>query len=105
MIISGGVNIYPAEIEAVLFQHPGVRDCIVIGVADAEMGEAVRAVVEPAEPVADEAAFAEELRVFCRERIARFKCPTSVVFMEQLPRLPTGKLSKRMLPDTVRATL
>jgi len=105
MIISGGVNIYPAEIEAVLFQHPGVRDCIVIGVADAEMGEAVRAVVEPAEPVADEAAFAEELRAFCRERIARFKCPTSVVFMEQLPRLPTGKLSKRMLPDTVRATL
>ena len=105
MIISGGVNIYPAEIEAVLFQHRGVRDCIVIGVTDPEMGEAVRAIVEPAEPVADEAAFAEELRAFCRERIARFKCPTSVVFMEQLPRLPTGKLSKRMLPDRVRATI
>ena len=103
MIISGGVNIYPAEIEAVLFQHPRVRDCIVIGVADPEMGEAVRAVVEPIAPVADEITFADELREFCRERIARFKCPTSVVFVEQLPRLPTGKLSKRMLPDAVRA--
>jgi acyl-CoA synthetase (AMP-forming)/AMP-acid ligase II len=104
MIISGGVNIYPAEIEAVLFQHPNVRDCIVIGVADPEMGEAVRAIVEPVSPVVEDA-FADELREFCRERIARFKCPTSVVFMEQLPRLPTGKLSKRMLPDSVRATI
>ena len=73
-----------------------------IGVPDAEMGGAVRAVVEPASPVADEDAFAEELRAFCRARIARFKCPTSVELMDQLPRLPTGKLSKRMLPDTVR---
>jgi acyl-CoA synthetase (AMP-forming)/AMP-acid ligase II len=102
MIISGGVNIYPAEIEAVLFQHPAVRDCIVIGVPDTEMGESVRAVVEPAAPVDDDDAFSAELQAFCRERIARFKCPTSVVLMEQLPRLPTGKLSKRMLPDSVR---
>ncbi|MFN8025609.1 MAG: AMP-binding protein [Acidimicrobiia bacterium] len=103
MIISGGVNIYPAEIEAVLFQHPGVRDCIVIGVPDDEMGEAVRAVIEPTAPVEDEAAFAAGVQEFCRARIARFKCPTSVVLMDTLPRLPTGKLSKRMLPDSVRA--
>jgi long-chain acyl-CoA synthetase len=79
-----------------------VRDVVVIGVPDREMGEAVRAVVEPAAPVADEDAFAQELRTLCRERIAHFKCPTSVVFMDELPRLPSGKLAKRMLPDDVR---
>ena len=102
MIISGGVNIYPREVEDVLVLHPGVRDVVVIGVPDAEMGESVRAVVEPAGPVADKDAFAQELRALCREHIAHFKCPTSVVFMDELPRLPSGKLAKRMLPDHVR---
>ncbi len=102
MIISGGVNIYPREVEDVLIGHPGVRDVVVIGVPDAEMGESVRAVVELAEPVTDEAVFGRELQEFCRAHIAHFKCPTSVVFLDQLPRLPTGKLAKRMLPDHVR---
>jgi long-chain acyl-CoA synthetase len=102
MIISGGVNIYPREIEDVLVVHPGVRDVVVIGVPDPEMGESVRAVVEPADPDADEEELAQELRELCRARVAHFKCPTSFAFMDELPRLPSGKLAKRMLPADVR---
>ncbi|HEX5946363.1 MAG TPA: acyl-CoA synthetase [Acidimicrobiales bacterium] len=103
MIITGGVNVYPREVEDALALHPAVADVAVIGVPHPDMGEAVRAVVQPASagPV-DEAATADELIAFCRERIAHFKCPTSVVFVEALPRLPSGKLAKRLLPDEVR---
>ena len=103
MIITGGVNVYPREVEDALTLHPAVADVAVIGVPHPDMGEAVRAVVQPAGagPV-DEAATADELIAFCRDRIAHFKCPTSVVFVDALPRLPSGKLAKRLLPDEVR---
>ena len=103
MIISGGVNIYPREVEDALTLHPAVADVAVIGVPHPDMGEAVRAVVQPAGDVDDVAATAEELIAFCRARIAHFKCPTSVVFLDALPRLPSGKLAKRLLPDEVRS--
>ena len=102
MIISGGVNIYPRETEDVLIGHTAVHDVAVIGVPHPEMGESVRAVVQLAEPVADEEAMAEELRAYCRERLSHFKCPTSVVFVDELPRLPSGKIAKRMFSDEVR---
>jgi acyl-CoA synthetase (AMP-forming)/AMP-acid ligase II len=103
MIISGGVNIYPREVEDALVLHPGVTDVAVIGIPDPEMGEAVRAIVQPASPPADPDAFAEELMAFCRERIAHFKCPRSVVFVDELPRLATGKIARRLLPAEVTA--
>ena len=103
MIISGSVNIYPREVEDALVVHPAVTDVAVIGVADAEMGEAVRAVVEPADPPADPDALAAELTAFCRDRIAHYKCPRSVVFVDRLPRLETGKIARRLLPREVTA--
>ena len=102
MIISGGVNIYPRETEDVLIGHPAVHDVAVIGVPHPEMGESVRAVVQLAEPADDEDAMAEELRQYCRDHLSHFKCPTSVVFVDELPRLPTGKIAKRMFSDEVR---
>ncbi len=101
-IISGGVNIYPQEAENVLAMHPDVIDAAVFGVPDPDMGEAVKAVVQPKEMPTDEAAAAElEQRLIeaCREQLAGLKCPRSVDFREELPRHPTGKLYKRLLRD------
>jgi acyl-CoA synthetase (AMP-forming)/AMP-acid ligase II len=97
MIISGGVNIYPQEIEAVLTLHPSVRDVAVVGVPDLEFGEQVKAVVEPAEGATADDAMREALMAYCREHLAGFKCPKTVDFVDELPRLPTGKLLKREL--------
>ncbi|MFE0749085.1 AMP-binding protein [Gordonia sp. NPDC058843] len=96
MIISGGVNIYPEEIESVLLAHPAVADVAVVGVPDAEFGESVRAVVEvrPGASVRE-----DDLIAHAREHLAHFKAPRSVVFTTDLPRLPTGKLDKRRLVD------
>jgi acyl-CoA synthetase (AMP-forming)/AMP-acid ligase II len=102
MIISGGVNIYPRETEDVLIGHPAVHDVAVIGVPHPEMGESVRAVVQLAATPDDPDAVADELREYCRARLSHFKCPTSVVFVDELPRLPSGKLAKRMLSDDIR---
>jgi long-chain acyl-CoA synthetase len=102
MIISGGVNIYPRETEDVLIGHPSVHDVAVIGVPHPEMGESVRAVVQLAAPADDPDGMAEELRQYCRDHLSHFKCPTSVVFVEELPRLPSGKIAKRMFSDEVR---
>jgi acyl-CoA synthetase (AMP-forming)/AMP-acid ligase II len=102
MIITGGVNVYPREVEDVLVMHPAVADVAVIGVPHPDMGEAVRAVVQVADAAPDDA-LAGELIAFCRERIAHFKCPASVVFLDPLPRLPSGKLARRLLPADVRA--
>ena len=99
MIISGGVNIYPQEAENVLVQHPRVLDVAVLGVPDAEMGEAVKAVVQPVRWDDTGPELEAELLSFCRERLAAYKCPRSVDFEEQLPRLDTGKLYKRLLRD------
>ncbi len=100
MIISGGVNIYPQEVEAVLQRHPAVRDVAVIGVPDAEFGEQVKAVVEAVDAGGAGPDLGAELMAFCREHLAGFKCPRSVDFVAELPRLPTGKLLKRELRKT-----
>jgi long-chain acyl-CoA synthetase len=99
MIISGGVNIYPQEAEDVLIGHPKVADVAVIGVPDDEMGEQVKAVVQPIDGVDGTDELARELIAYARERLAAFKCPRSVDFEAELPRLPTGKLYKRLLRD------
>ena len=99
MIISGGVNIYPQETENVLAGHPAVADVAVIGVPDAEMGEAVKAVIEPVDPAAATQELAAEILAWCRARIATYKCPRSVDFVDALPRDPNGKLYKRRLRE------
>jgi acyl-CoA synthetase (AMP-forming)/AMP-acid ligase II len=93
MIISGGENIYPAEVEAVLARHPAVADVAVLGRPDPTWGEAVHAVVIPA----GEAVPPEEIIAWCRDRLAHFKCPKSVQFTSALPRTTTGKVLKREL--------
>jgi acyl-CoA synthetase (AMP-forming)/AMP-acid ligase II len=99
MIISGGVNIYPQETENLLSTHPAVLDVAVIGVPNEDLGEEVKAVVQPADPSAAGPELARELIGFCRAHLAHFKCPRSVDFVDELPRLPTGKLYKRLLRD------
>ncbi|MFQ5478937.1 MAG: AMP-binding protein [Candidatus Binatia bacterium] len=99
MIISGGVNIYPAEIEHALVTHPEVVDVAVIGVPNQEFGEEVKAVVQLLEGREGSTELEQELLEYCRERVAHYKCPRSIDFEEELPRLPTGKLYKRLLRD------
>jgi acyl-CoA synthetase (AMP-forming)/AMP-acid ligase II len=99
MIISGGVNIYPQEAENVLITHPAVQDCAVFGVPDEEMGESVKAVIEPVSWAEAGPELERELMEFCREHLAHYKCPRSVDFEKQLPRQATGKLYKRLLRD------
>ena len=94
MVISGGVNIYPAEVEAVLHAHPAVADVAVIGVPDDEWGESLKAVVVLRPGTR---ATAEELIAFCAERLARYKKPRSIDFVDDLPRDAAGKLLKRTI--------
>ncbi len=97
MIISGGVNIYPQEVENELAVHPAVTDVAVIGVPNDDFGEEVKAVVVASDPAAAGPELGEELIAYCRERLAKYKCPLTVDFVDSLPRLPTGKLLKRDL--------
>lgn len=90
MIISGGENVYPAEIENVLMQHAGVADAAVIGVPSERWGETVKAIVTRADPALTE----EEVMSFCRQHLAHYKCPTSVDWMDSIPRNPSGKILK-----------
>jgi long-chain acyl-CoA synthetase len=99
MIISGGVNIYPQECENLLITHPDVADAAVFGVPNEDLGEEVKAVVQPMPGTRSTADFAEELIAFCRQHLAHIKCPRTIDFEEELPRLPTGKLYKRLLRD------
>ncbi len=99
MIISGGVNIYPQETEDCLIQHPKVIDVAVFGVPNAEMGEEVKAVVQPADYSAAGEALEQELIDYCRSKISTIKCPRSIDFEEELPREDTGKLKKRLIKD------
>jgi acyl-CoA synthetase (AMP-forming)/AMP-acid ligase II len=99
MIISGGVNIYPQETEDVLITHPAVADVAVFGVPNEEMGEEVKAVVQPHDMARAGKELEAELIAFCRTRLSPLKCPRSVDFDPQLPRTPTGKLVKRLLRD------
>jgi acyl-CoA synthetase (AMP-forming)/AMP-acid ligase II len=99
MIISGGVNIYPQEAENVLTMHPAVADVAVFGIPHEEMGEEVKAVVQPVEGVVPGPELERELVAYCRDRLAHYKCPKSVDFDPELPRHPTGKLYKRLVRD------
>jgi long-chain acyl-CoA synthetase len=99
MIISGGVNIYPAEIEAVLFQHPKVGDVAVFGIPNPEWGEEVKAVVELRSGTVPDDALEQELIGYCAEKLAKFKVPRTIDFIAQMPRDPNGKLYKRKLRD------
>ncbi len=99
MIISGGVNIYPAEIESALLTHPKVGDAAVFGIPHPDWGEEIKAVVEPAASVEPSRELAEELLAHCAEKLARFKLPRSVDFTTEMPRDPNGKLYKRKLRD------
>jgi acyl-CoA synthetase (AMP-forming)/AMP-acid ligase II len=96
MIVSGGENVYPREIEDVLFQHPAVADAAVIGVPDAQFGEAVKAVI-----VLRKGASATEAELVdhCRAKLAGYKRPRSVDFIAELPRNPSGKVLKRELRE------
>jgi long-chain acyl-CoA synthetase len=99
MVISGGVNIYPAEIEGVLVTHPAIADAAVFGVPNAEMGEEVKAAVELAAGHEANAALADDLIAHCRAHLAGYKAPRSIDFEVALPRHPTGKLYKRLLRE------
>ena len=104
MIISGGVNIYPQEAENLLVTHPKVMDVAVFGVPNEEMGEEVKAVVQPVDMADAGPALERELIEYCKASLASFKCPRSVDFEAELPRHPTGKLYKRLLRDRYWAT-
>jgi long-chain acyl-CoA synthetase len=99
LIISGGVNIYPAEVDAVLLQHPAVGDVGTIGIPNSEWGEEVKAVVELRDGVEPSPALSEELIAWCREKLAHYKCPRTVDFVDELPRHDNGKLYRRKLRE------
>jgi len=99
MIISGGVNIYPREIEDALILHPSVEDVAVFGVPNPDFGEEVKAVVQPSQGVAHDQHLVDDLMSFAKQHLAAYKIPRSIDFTDELPRLPTGKLYKRLLKD------
>ncbi|MDH3296607.1 MAG: AMP-binding protein, partial [Acidimicrobiia bacterium] len=99
LIITGGVNVYPQETEDTLTGHPAVYDVAVIGVPNQEFGQEVKAVVQPASGYEAGEALAAELISYCREHLSSIKCPRSIDFREELPRMPSGKLFKRQLRD------
>jgi long-chain acyl-CoA synthetase len=99
MIISGGANIYPAEIESVLLTHPRVADAAAFGIPNEDWGEEVKAVIEPAPGSQAGPALTDEIMAFCVEKMAKYKCPRSIDFIAIMPRDPNGKLYKRKLRD------
>jgi fatty-acyl-CoA synthase len=101
MIIRGGVNIYPREIEDLLTSHPKVAEAVVLGVAHPTWGETVNAAIRPVDP--DEPPSPDELRAFCRERLAAFKTPANWFIVDTLPATPTGKIQKFVLRDRIDA--
>jgi bile acid-coenzyme A ligase len=100
MIVSGGANVYPAEVEAALTEHPKVGDVAVIGLEDDEWGRRVHALVQPADP--GDAPSDEELRAHCRERLAAYKVPKSFELVARLPRNEAGKVNRSALVDERR---
>jgi long-chain acyl-CoA synthetase len=105
MIISGGINIYPQEIENLLISHPQVLDAAVFGLPDPEMGEYIQAVVQPRDPSAAGPELANELMAYCRGRLANYKTPRSIDFRAHLPRHDTGKIYTRLVKDEYLALL
>jgi acyl-CoA synthetase (AMP-forming)/AMP-acid ligase II len=102
LILSGGVNVYPQEIENAIAQHPAVEDVAVIGIPNEEFGEVPKAVVQLRHGHEANSALADELAGFCTSRLSRIKLPRSVVFEERIPRLDNGKLLRRVLKDRYR---
>ncbi|MEX0874479.1 MAG: AMP-binding protein [Actinomycetota bacterium] len=102
LIISGGVNIYPAEVDAVMLTHPGVRDSCTIGIPNTEWGEEVKGVIELKDGIEPSDDLAQELIAYARERLARFKCPKTIAFEDDLPRHETGKLYRRLIRERYR---
>jgi len=100
MIVAGGVNIYPQEAENALILHPKVSDVVVFGVPDPDMGEQVKAVVQPADWSAAGPKLEAELIDYCKSKLATLKCPKTIDFQEQLPRDDNGKISKKALKDS-----
>jgi long-chain acyl-CoA synthetase len=96
-IISGGVNIYPQEIDEVLLAHPQVQDVCTVGIPNEEWGEEVRVVVQLRPGISGSSAVSEDVLRFARSRLPGFKCPRSVDFVEDLPRLPSGKIQRRLV--------
>jgi long-chain acyl-CoA synthetase len=99
MIISGGVNIYPQEVENVILTRDDIFDAAVIGVPNEDFGEEVKAVVQLVPGALPTPERGSEIIAFCRSQLAHVKCPRTVDFVEELPRLPTGKLLKRLIRD------
>jgi long-chain acyl-CoA synthetase len=99
MIISGGANLYPAEIESELVQHPKVADVAVFGIPNDDWGEEIKAVVEPVDGVEGDEGLVDELLGHCADNLARLKHPRSIDFIDEMPRDPNGKLYKRKLRD------
>jgi long-chain acyl-CoA synthetase len=95
MVVSGGVNIYPAESEQVLIEHPAVSDVACIGIPHPEMGEELKALVVPADPAAPPKA--EEILAFCRDRLSHYKCPRSLEYVDTVGRNTMGKVNKKKL--------
>jgi acyl-CoA synthetase (AMP-forming)/AMP-acid ligase II len=94
MVISGGVNVYPKEVEDGLHQHPAIIDAAVVGVPHSEWGESLRAFVVCRDGMTTTA---DEVKAFCREKMADYKCPRDIFFVDELPRNPTGKVLKKDL--------
>jgi long-chain acyl-CoA synthetase len=103
LIITGGVNVYPTEVDAVLLAHPKVADCATIGVPNEEWGEEVKSVVELAHGIEASRDLEAELIEFARDRLAHFKCPKTVEFIDTLPRQDNGKIYRRLLRDRYRS--
>jgi long-chain acyl-CoA synthetase len=99
------VNVYPAEVDAALLEHPAVADAATIGIPSPEWGEEVKAVVELKEGVAPSPELADELIGHCRQRLAHFKCPRTVDFVDALPRQDNGKIYKGLLRERYREEL
>jgi bile acid-coenzyme A ligase len=103
LIISGGANIFPAEIEAVLTQHPAVMDCAVVGLSDEDLGRRVHAIMETAEP--SETPDSAEMAAFCAEKLVRYKVPRSFEWVASLPRNEAGKIRRKALQEECEALL
>ena len=99
MIISGGVNIYPQECEDLLITHPKVEDAAVFGVPNVDLGEEVKAVIQTVPGQKGDDALSDELLAYLAEHLSRQKIPRSIDYIDEMPRLPTGKLYKRVLRD------
>jgi long-chain acyl-CoA synthetase len=104
LVISGGVNVYPAEVDAVLLTHAAVGDAATVGVPDDEWGEIVVAVVEPRAGVVPSPELAGELIAACRAELAHYKCPREVEFVDRLPRSEAGKVLRHLVREQLRAS-